>query len=179
MPAPLPDGAGGATLDGPHHEWKGGFPLSVEDMAGHDLEDMGPVDSVLIEFPDGVHQGEAAPLLLDLVDRGVIRILDLMFLSKAEDGSTTALEIADIDGDGKADFVVFEGASSGLLSDEDKDEAGNAMEPGTAALLIVFENRWAAPFAKAMRQAGGQLVAFQRIPVQALLASLEAAEARS
>ena len=153
--------------------------MAVEDVAGHDLEDMGPVDYVLIEFPDGVHKGEAAPLLLDLVDRGLIRILDLMFISKAEDGSTSALEIGDIDGDGKADFVVFEGASSGLLSEEDRDEAGNALEPGTAALLIVFENRWAAPFAKAMRQAGGQLVAFGRIPVQALLASLEAAEAKT
>jgi hypothetical protein len=155
-----------------------GIPLTVEDMAGHDLEQMGPVDYVLIEFPDGVHKGEAAPLLLDLVERGLIRILDLMFLNKDEDGSVTALEIADIDGDGKADFMVFEGASSGLLSEEDQDEAGNAMEPGTAALLIVFENRWAAPFARAMRKAGGQLVAFGRIPVQALLASLEAAEAK-
>ena len=158
---------------------EGGIPLEVEDLAGHDLEDMGPVDYVLIEFPDGQPKGEAAPLLLDLVERGVIRILDLMFISKDEDGTTTAMEIADIDGDGAPDFIVFEGASSGLLSDEDRDEAGNAMEPGTAALLIVFENRWAAPFAKAMREAGGQLVAFGRIPVQALLASLEHAEAKS
>jgi hypothetical protein len=134
---------------------------------------------VLIEFPDGQPKGEAAPLLLDLVERGVIRILDLMFLSKDADGNTTALEIADIDGDGALDFMIFDGASSGLLSDEDKDEAGNAMEPNTAALLIVFENRWAAPFAKAMRKAGGQLVAFGRIPVQALLASLEHAEANA
>jgi hypothetical protein len=148
-------------------------------MAVHDLEEMGPVDYVLIEFPNGQPKGEAAPLLLDLVDRGLIRILDLMFISKNDDGTTTALEIADIDGDGAPDFMVFEGASSGLLSDEDRDEAGNAMEAGAAALLIVFENRWAAPFAKAMREAGGQLVAFGRIPVQALLASLEAAETKS
>ena len=146
-------------------------------MAGHDLEDMGPVDYVLIEFPDGQPKGQAAPLLLDLVERGVIRILDLMFLSKDADGNTTAVEIADIDGDGAPDFMVFEGASSGLLDDEDREQAGNTMEPDTAALLIVFENRWAAPFAKAMREAGGQLVAFGRIPVQALLASLERAEA--
>jgi hypothetical protein len=156
-----------------------GIPLEVENLAGHDLEDMGPVDYVLIEFPDGQPKGQAAPLLLDLVERGVIRILDLMFLSKDADGNTTALEIADIDGDGATDFMVFEGASSGLLSDEDRDQAGNTMEPDTAALLIVFENRWAAPFAKAMREAGGQLVAFGRIPVQALLASLEHAEATS
>jgi hypothetical protein len=140
---------------------------------------MGPIDYVLIEFPDGRPRGDAAPLLLDLVDRGVIRILDLMFIRKDEDGNTAAIGIADIDADGAPDFMVFEGASSGLLTEEDRDEAGNAMEPGTAALLIVFENRWAAPFARAMREAGGQLVAFGRIPVQALLASLEAAEARS
>ena len=156
-----------------------GISVTVEEMAGHDLEDMGPVDFVLIEFPDGQPKGEAAPLLLDLVDRGLIRILDLMFISKDADGNTTAVEIADIDGDGAPDFMVFEGASSGLLGDEDRQEAGNAMEPDTAALLLVFENRWAAPFAKAMREAGGQLVAFGRIPIQALLASLEASEARS
>ena len=139
-----------------------------------DLEDMGPVDYLIIEFPDGQPKGKAAPLLMDLVDSGLIRILDLMFISKDADGTRPQCEIADFDGDGKPDFVVFEGASSGLLSDEDRDEAGNAMEPDTAALLIVFENRWAAPFAKAVREAGGQLVAFGRIPVQALLASLEA-----
>jgi hypothetical protein len=156
-----------------------GISLAVEDAATHNLEDMGPVDYVLIEFPDGQPKGQAAPLLLDLVDRGVIRILDLMFISKDKDGTTTALEVADIDADGTPDFMVFEGARSGLLGEEDKDEASNAMEPGTAALLLVFENRWAAPFAKAMREAGGQLVAFGRIPIQALLASLEAAEAKS
>ena len=160
-------------------EWKGGIPLEVENATGHDLEDMGPVDYVLIEFPDGQPKGQAAPLLIDLVERGVIRILDLMFLSKDADGNTTAMEITDIDGDGAPDFMVFEGASSGLLGEEDKDAAGNAMEPDTAALLIVFENRWAAPFAKALREAGGQLVAFGRIPVQALLASLEHAESKS
>jgi hypothetical protein len=102
-----------------------------------------------------------------------------MFIRKDADGNTTAVEIADVDGDGTPDFVVFEGASSGLLSDEDREQAGNVMENDTAALLLVFENRWAAPFAKAMREAGGQLVSFGRIPVQALLASLEAAEAKA
>jgi hypothetical protein len=137
---------------------------------------MGPVDIVVIEFPDGVHRGEAAPLLVELVDRGIIRILDLMFIQKDEDGTVGALEIADIDGDGVADFRVFEGATSGLLGDEDRDEAANVLQPGAAALVIMFENRWAAPFAKAMREAGGQLVAFQRIPIQAIIAALDAAE---
>ena len=153
--------------------------MSAEDLAVEELDHMGPVDYVLIEFPDGQPKGNAAPLLLDLVDRGIIRILDLMFISKDEDGTISGLEISDLDSQGAGEFTVFEGASSGLLGEEDRDEAGNAMEPGTAALLIVFENRWAAPFARAMRQAGGQLVAFDRIPVQAVLASLEAAEART
>jgi hypothetical protein len=153
--------------------------VSVEDATAHDLEEMGPVDYLIIEFPDGQPKGKAAPLLVDLVDRGLIRILDLTFIVKGEDGSVGAVEIADFDGDGKLDYAIFEGASSGLLSDEDREEAGNALEPGAAAAVLVFENRWAAPFAKAVRESGGQLVAFGRIPVQALLASLEATEARS
>jgi hypothetical protein len=158
---------------------EGGTPLSVEDLAARELDQMGPVDYVLIEFPDGQPKGDAAPLLLDLVDRGIIRILDLMFITKDEDGTISGLEITDLDSRGAGELTVFEGASSGLLTGEDREEAGNAMEKGTAAVLIVFENRWAAPFARAMRKAGGQLVAFDRIPVQALLASLEAAEART
>ena len=153
--------------------------MSAEDLVAAQLDEMGPVDYVLIEFPDGQPQGQAAPLLLDLVDRGIIRILDLMFITKDEDGTISGLEISDLDSQGAGEFTVFEGASSGLLSDEDRDDAANAMAPGTAAALIVFENRWAAPFARAVRKAGGQLVAFGRIPVQALLASLEAAEART
>jgi hypothetical protein len=148
-------------------------------LAHEELEEMGPIDLVVIEFPDGEPKGEAAPLLVDLVDRGVIRILDLMFIRKDEDGTVTALEIGDFDGDGTVDLRVFEGASSGLLGDDDAESAGETLQPGSAAALIVFENRWAAPFATAIRRAGGQLAAFERIPVQALLASLEAAEANA
>jgi hypothetical protein len=153
--------------------------MSVEDLAAEELDHMGPIDYVLIEFPDAQPKGEAAPLLLDLVDRGLIRILDFMFIRKDEDGTVSGVEITDLDGDGVPDFLAFEGASSGLLSDEDRDEAGKAMEAGTAAALLVWENRWAAPFARAVRKAGGQLVASGRIPVQAVLAALDAAEARS
>jgi hypothetical protein len=153
--------------------------LTVEDAAAHELDQMGPVDYVVIEFPDGQPKGEAAPLLVDLVDRGIIRILDLMVIVKGEDGTISGLEIADLDGDGISDLRVFEGASSGLLDDEDREHAGNTLEPGAAAIVILFENRWAAPFARAMREAGGQLVAFGRIPVQGLLAALDAAEAKS
>lgn len=150
--------------------------MAVEDQAANELDHMGPIDYVVIEFPDGAPKGEAAPLLMDLVDRGIIRILDLMFIRKDADGSVSGLEISDLDSEGAGEFVVFAGAASGLLGDDDRQEAGNVLEPDTAAAVIVFENRWAAPFARAMRKAGGQLVAFDRIPVQAVLASLEAAE---
>jgi Family of unknown function (DUF6325) len=150
--------------------------LAVDDVAREELDQMGPIDSVVIAFPDGQPKGEAAPLLLDLVDRGIIRILDLMFIRKEEDGSVAGLEIKNLDNEGAGELVAFAGASSGMLSDEDRQEAGSLLEPGTAAAVIVFENRWAAPFARAMRKAGGQLVAFHRIPVQAVLAALDASE---
>ncbi len=134
---------------------------------------MGPIDYLIVEWPGRQPTGEAMPHLIDLVDRGLIRILDLAFITKGEDGSVAALEIADL-GD---EVAAFAGASSGLLGDDDLEEAGGALEPGTSAALLVFENRWAAPFAAAVRRSGGQLVASGRIPVQAVLAALDAAEA--
>jgi len=136
---------------------------------------MGPIDYVLVEWPGRQPTGEAMPHLIDLVDRGLIRILDLAFIAKAEDGSVAALEISDL-GEAVGEFAAFEGASSGLLSEEDFGEAGEALEAGTSAALLVFENLWAAPFASAVRRSGGQLVASGRIPIQAVLAALEAAE---
>ncbi len=147
-------------------------------MNGEELNEMGPIDYLIVEWPDRQPIGEAAPHLIDLVDRGLIRILDLAFIAKAEDGSVAVLEIADL-GDHVEAFAAFEGASSGLLSDEDTTEAAEALEPGTSAALLVYENRWAAPFAVAMRRSGGQLVASGRIPIQAVLAALDAAEAES
>ncbi|MER6411525.1 DUF6325 family protein [Streptomyces humidus] len=140
---------------------------------------MGPVDYVVVEFPGNRMTGEGFPLLVDLVDRGLIRILDLTFVRKGEDGSVTALEIADLTGDGGLDLAVFEGAQSGLLGQDDLEEAAAAVEPGNSAALLVYENRWAAPFAAALRRGGAQLVASGRLPVQALLAALEATEAAS
>lgn len=134
---------------------------------------MGPIDYLIVEWPGRQPTGEALPHLIDLVDRGLIRILDLAFIAKGEDGSVAALEISEL-GDAIADF---EGASSGLLGDDDVAEAGNALEPGTSAALLVFENSWAAPFAAAVRRSGGQLVASGRIPVQDVLAALDAVEA--
>jgi len=138
--------------------------------------EMGPIDYILVEWPGRQPNGEVAPHLVDLVDRGLIRILDLAFVTKDEDGTVAGLELADL-GDGAAELEVFEGASSGLLSDDDLTEAAAALEPGTSAALLVFENTWAAPFATAVRRSGGQLVASGRIPVQAVLAALDAAEA--
>jgi hypothetical protein len=145
-------------------------------LNGDDLSEMGPIDYLLVEWPGRQPTGEAVPHLVDLVDRGLIRILDLSFIVKAEDGSVAGVEIADL-GAEVAEFAVFEGASSGLLSDDDIAEAGAALEPGTAAALLVYENRWAGPFASAVRRSGGQLVASGRIPVQAVLAALDAADA--
>jgi Family of unknown function (DUF6325) len=147
-------------------------------LSGDEFSEMGPIDYLLVEWPGRQPTGEAVPHLIDLVDRGLIRILDLAFIAKGEDGSVAAIEISDLGGEVEA-FAAFEGASSGLLSDEDLGEAGAALEPGTSAALLVFENRWAAPFASAVRRSGGQLVASGRIPIQAVLAALDEAEATS
>lgn len=139
---------------------------------------MGPIDYLLIEWPDRQPTGAAVPHLIDLVDRGLIRILDLAFLAKAEDGSVAALEISDL-GDEVEAYAVFEGASSGLLGDEDIEEAGAALAPGTSAALLVYENSWAAPLATALRGSGAQMVASGRIPVEDVIAALDAAESAS
>lgn len=145
-------------------------------MNGDELNEMGPIDYLLVEWPGRQPKGEAMPHLIDLVDRGLIRIIDLAFIAKGEDGSVAGVELADLGGE-VAELAVFEGASSGLLTEDDIGEAGGALEPGTSAALLVYENLWAAPFASAVRRSGGQLVASGRIPVQAVLAALDAAEA--
>ncbi|AWT45596.1 MULTISPECIES: DUF6325 family protein [Streptomyces] len=143
------------------------------------LDETGPIDYLVVEFPGNRMTGEGLPLLVDLVDRGIIRILDLRFIRKDEDGSVTALEIADLTGDGLLDLAVFEGVNSGLLGQDDLEEAAAAVEPGNSAGLLIYENTWAAPFAAALRRGGAQLVASGRLNVQAVLASLDAIEAGS
>jgi len=142
-----------------------------------DLDQMGPIDYLVVEFPGSKMTGEGFPILLDLVSNGIIRILDLVFVTKGLDGSVQGIAIADLDGDGELDLAVFEGASSGLVGEDDIEEAGTLLEPGSSAGILVYENLWAAPFARALRRGGGQLVASGRIPVQALLAAVEAADA--
>jgi Family of unknown function (DUF6325) len=137
----------------------------------------GPIDYVVVEFPDGRLKGEALPLLVDLVDRGIIRILDLALAKKEPDGTVRGILIADLDGDEQLDLAVFEGASSGLLDEDDIAAAGSALQPGSAAGILIYENVWAGPFAAALRRAGGHLVASGRLPAPDVLEALEAAEA--
>jgi len=143
------------------------------------LDETGPIDYLVVEFPGNRMTGEAFPLLVDLVDRGLIRILDLVFVRKDLDGSVVGLELADLNGDGQLDLSVFDGASSGLLGEDDIQEAGEAVQPGSSAGILIYENVWAAPFAAAVRGSGGQLVASGRIPIQAILAALDASEPAS
>ena len=141
-----------------------------------DLDDLGPIDYLVVEFPGARLTGEALPLLLDLVDRGIIRILDLVFIRKDPDGSVVVLEIADLDGDGSLDYQVLHGASSGLLGGDDIEQAAAVVEPGSAAGIVIYENVWAAPFVGALRRAGGELVAAGRVPIEDLAAALDATE---
>ncbi len=146
-------------------------------MSSEELE-MGPVDIVVIGYPPGsARTGDAIPLFLDLVERGIIRVLDVLAVKKDSDGHVSGFEITDFDGDGENDLLFFEGARSGLLGDEDAAAAGEGLEPGAMALMICIENSWAAPFATAVRRNGGQLIAFERVAAQDLLDAAEALDA--
>ena len=146
-------------------------------MEAHD-DELGPIDIVVIGWPAGSPMtGEAVPMLVDLVERGIIRVLDAMFVMKHEDGGFSGFEAKDPDEKGVGDFRMFEGASSGLLGDEDAAEAAGVLEPGSAAIIIVYENRWAAPFVAAVRRNGGVPLAFERIPAAQVIETLDALEA--
>jgi dihydroorotase-like cyclic amidohydrolase len=146
-------------------------------MNAHE-EELGPIDIIVIAYPaDAPMTGEAVPLFMDLIERGIVRVLDVMFVTKDADGTFSGFDATDLDEDSVGDFSAFSGASSGLLGDEDLQTAAEAIEPGSAAVMIVYENRWAAPFVAAVRRNGGVLVASERIPAQDLLDALDAAEA--
>ncbi len=147
-------------------------------MSEEDRNELGPIDYVLVEWPGRQPNGEAVPHLVDLVDRGLIRVIDLAFISKDEDGNVAGLELAEL-GEEVTELAIFEGASSGLLHDDDIAAAADVLESGTSAALLVYENAWAAPFAAAVRRSGGQLVASGRIPVEDLVAALDAADANA
>ena len=137
---------------------------------------LGPIDYIVIEYPGGNPTGEALPYLVDLVDRGVGRILDVAILAKDAEGDVAVISLEQAQASEVGDFAVFEGASSGLLGDEDIADAAAILTPGAIGAILVYENTWAAPFATALRKGGAQLIASGRIPVNALLAALEEEE---
>ena len=137
---------------------------------------LGPISYLVVEFPGSKMTGEGLPILVDLAQRGVIRILDLVFVAKGQDGSLGVIQLADLDRDGTLDLAVFEGVSSGLVSQEDLAEAAPVIEPGSSAAILIFENRWATSFVQALRRGGAELVAAGYIPQDDLVAALEAAE---
>ncbi len=144
-------------------------------MAG-ESETLGPISYLVVEFPGSKMTGEGMPILVDLVDQGVIRILDLVFVAKGEDGSLGIIGLADLDHDGTIDLAVFEGVSSGLVSQDDLAEAAPVITPGSSAAILIFENRWATPFIQALRRGEAELVAAGYIPQTDLAAALDVAE---
>ncbi len=146
-------------------------------MTDTSLDELGPVDYLVVEFPAGASNftGEMAAELLALVDSGTIRVIDVLILTKDEDGAVEAMELADIDELGPLQAVEAQLAE--LLAADDVEHLAAAMAPGSTAGVLIWENLWAAPFASAARRAGGQLIAIGRIPIQAIIASIEADEA--
>ena len=142
----------------------------------NDSSALGPISYLIDEFPGNKMTGEGLPMLVDLVDRGVIRILDLVFVTRDIDGTTRAIELRDIDRDGVLDVAMFEGVSGGLLDDADVADAGSVIDPGSSAGVLIFENRWATEFTQALRRGGADLVAAGYIPQDAIVASLDASE---
>jgi len=138
------------------------------------IDELGPVDWIVVEFPGSKFNGEIAPALRDLVQRRLIRVLDLLVLKKEEHGSLEAFELSDLDPSEVGELRSYESELAMLLSEDDVTAVAAAVEPGTSAAVLVWENVWAAPFASAVRHSGGQLVASGRIPVQAMLAAIEA-----
>ncbi len=144
-----------------------------------DLDSLGPVDYIVVEFPAGASSftGEMAEELLALVEAGTIRVIDVLILTKNEDGTVDAMELSDIEQLGPLQTVEAQLAE--LLAEEDVEHLAAAIDPGTTAGVLIWENLWAAPFASAARRSGGQLIATGRIPIQAIIASIEADEAQA
>jgi hypothetical protein len=141
-----------------------------------DVDELGPVDWIVVEFPGSRFNGQIAPALLDLVERDLVRVLDLLVLKKDAGGSLEAFELSDLDEGEIGELRTYESELAMLLSEEDVTSLAAAIEPGSSAAVLVWENSWAAPFASAVRRSGGQLVASGRIPIQAMLAAIEADE---
>jgi hypothetical protein len=138
---------------------------------------VGPIDYLAVEFPGARLEGDGLRALLDLVERGIIRILDLRVAKVAANGDVTAVELADLDGDGTLDLTVFAGAQSGLLGDDDLAASAELVEEGNAVGVLVYENTWAGPFIAALRRSGAELIASARIPALDVIAMLDELEA--
>jgi Family of unknown function (DUF6325) len=138
------------------------------------VDELGPVDWIVVEFPGSRFNGEIAPALRDLVERDLVRVLDLLLLKKDADGTLEAFELSDLDPAEIGELRTYEAELAMLLSEDDVTAVAEAIEPGSSAAVLVWENRWAAPFGSAVRRSGGQLVASGRIPIQALLAAVQA-----
>ena len=141
-----------------------------------DSRPLGPISYLIVEFPGNNMTGEGLPILVDLAERGVISVLDLVFVAKGQDGSLGVIQLADLDRDGVLDLALFEGVSSGLVSQEDLAEAAPVIAPGSSAAILIFENRWATNFVGALRRGGAELIAAGYIPQDDLVAALDAAE---
>ena len=142
----------------------------------NDVDELGPVDYIVVEFPGSKFNGEIAPALNDLVDRGIIRVLDIVILQKDDKGTLEVAELSDLDESEIGSIRAYETELAMLLSEDDVIAVAEAIEPGTTAAVLVWENKWAVPFATAVRHSGGQLVASGRIPIQAIAAAIEADE---
>ena len=143
----------------------------LDDMTDQDLA-LGPIDYLALEFPEARMNGEGLAAILDLVDRGLVRILDLRAVKREADGTFTEIEIADFDSDGTLDLAVFRGVSSGLLDNDDLSQAASLIDPGKVVALLVWENTWAAPFVSAMRRVGADVIASGRIPASDVIECL-------
>ena len=151
--------------------------VGMEELPDTALDELGPVDYLVVEFPAGASNftGEMAKELVALVDAGTIRVIDVLILSKNEDGTVDAMELSDIEQLGELQRVEAQLAE--LLAEDDVIQLAAAMEPGSVAGVLIWENLWAAPFASAARRSGGQLIANGRIPIQAIIASIQADDA--
>ena len=146
-------------------------------MTDNDAERLGPISYLIVEFPGNKMTGDGFAALVDLVDRGLIRILDLEFVTRADDGSVSAISLSDLDGDGTLDLTVFAGVSSGMLTQSDFDDAKDVIQTGSSAGILIFENRWATAFVEGLRAGGAELVAAGYIPQVDVATALDATDA--
>lgn len=152
----------------------------MTEQTAQDTQDdllVGPIDYLAVEFPGAKLNGDGLRALVDLVDRGIIRILDLRVAVVDANGDITAMEITDLDGDGTLDLSVFVGARSGLLDDDDLQQSASLVQPGNAVGLLLYENTWAGPFVAALRRADADVIASGRIPAADVIAMLDELEA--